>query len=426
MKSYLQNLYRIAVEQALPEYCLPPHLSKIDASNGLCVLGAGKASVKMAQATHRFFGDKCFGAVVTRHGYTEATHVGNIEVLKGGHPIPDEASAAAAEKMLQLASECDANIPVLFLISGGGSALMSLPIDGLPLATKIDINRFLLGCGASIHEINTVRKQLSKVKGGKLGQAINGPHYSYIISDVVGDDPSFIASGPTVPDTSTPQQALSILKRYNNPYYEQVSSLLANVSNDSLANNKHDKPRNTQLPGEVAIIANAEQSIDAAITQAKADGWEVEVIDYQQEGEARKVAQSHAQIALQALKEKRAVMFFSGGELTVSLNNTQGAGGPNQEYALALAMALKGAKGISALACDTDGVDGNRDVAGAYIDENTLQRSDALGLKPEQALANNESFAFFQCLDDLIITGPTHTNVNDFRVIVVNPVNTTP
>lgn len=447
MKSYLQDLYQIAVERALPEVCLLPYLEKIDASNGLCVLGAGKASVKMAETTQRFFGEQCFGAVVTRHGYTDETRIGNIDILKGGHPIPDEGSAFAAQRILELASQSAADVPVLFLISGGGSALMTLPIDGVSLEDKIEVNKFLLGCGASIHEINTVRKQLSQVKGGKLAKAINGPHYSLIISDVVGDDPSFIASGPTVQDATSHEQALWVLKKYHHPDYDKIASLFAEMSlrgseQSTVTPTDHTDqaltpltlipttltPRTNSAPaaemkGEVSIIANAKQSIDAAIMRAKDDGWDTRVIDYQQEGEAKTVAKAHAEIALAALKEQRPIILFSGGELTVSLNNTLGAGGPNQEYALALAIALNGQKGICALACDTDGIDGNRDVAGAYVDETTLARCQALHLVPQTALEQNNTFALFETLGDLIITGPTHTNVNDFRAIMINPTN---
>ena len=410
-KNLLLALYRTAVRQALPEVCLPPYLRGLDGAQGIRILGAGKASVQMAEVAQQVFGDACDGAIVTRHGYTDKAYIGKIKVLNAGHPVPDEGSLQAAQQLLALAQQTPKNKPVLFLISGGGSALMSLPLPGLAFSEKMAINRFLLGSGASIDEINTVRKQLSAIKGGKLAEAVAGDHHTLIISDVVGDVPGLIASGPTVADDSTPAQALAILAKYRWPRLASLETLLADK-----AATHHKAPLSDN---NVHIIANAHQSIDEAVALAQEKGWPTQVLSYDQQGDAAETAKEHARIALELLDSGHSCILFSGGELTVTLNNPDGAGGPNQEYLLALAIALDGAKGICAIACDTDGVDGNRDVAGAYIDEQSINRARALSLDPGHYLANNLSHDFFAQLDDLIVTGPTHTNVNDFRAILI-------
>ena len=410
-KTYLKSLFEIAVKQALPETCLPPYLDNIDVTDEVCVLGAGKAALQMAKVAEHRFGDKCYGAVVTRYGYSRVTNIGRLKVLQASHPLPDQGSVDAAYELLKLAKAVPADVPVLFLISGGGSALMCLPIEGLDLDEKIRVNKFLLASGASIHEINTVRKHLSQVKGGKLAQAVSGEFETFVISDVVGDDPGIIASGPTVAGHSTPTQAIEILERYDYPQLYKLRNLLLSQKNDI-------KPLESK---SVTIIANAKRSIDKAIEFAKKDGWSTEVLSYEQEGEAKLVARQHAARAIKAVKEGRRVLLFSGGELTVTLNNSAGSGGPNQEYLLALAIELQGQRGVCALACDTDGVDGNKDVAGGFIDSSTLRRAEALSLDPIDMLKNNQSFDFFNALKDLIVTGPTHTNVNDFRVLMVSP-----
>lgn len=411
-KDFLVDLFNTAVEQALPRTCMAKHLANIDASKGLCVLGAGKASVQMAEVVNQYFGDKCYGKVVTRHGYTEQSQIGKIEILKAGHPIPDEHSAIAAEQILALAESTPAEVPVLFLISGGGSALMCMPIAGLSLAEKIEINKFLLASGASIDEINLVRKAISGIKGGKLAQAIKGVHYTLVISDVVGDDAELIASAPTIVHNIDHEAVLDVMHKYQWPQIEKLKQLLSSISPQEKATNQQS---------EFTLIANAQQSIDKSANFARSQGWKVEVLSYEQQGEATEIAKVHAEIALAKLKQGQPCLLLSGGELTVTLNNQNGAGGPNQEYLLALAIALNKTAGIYALACDTDGVDGNRDVAGAFISPDTLTRAKAVNLDPNLHLTENLSYEFFDKLEDLIITGPTHTNVNDFRAILINP-----
>jgi glycerate 2-kinase len=415
-KKFLQNLFEIAVNESLASVCMPKHLATIDASNGLCVIGAGKAAVDMAKTIENYFGDKCYGAVVTRHGYTTENNIGAIKILAAGHPIPDKGSLAAGEEILALAKNTPTNVPVVFLISGGGSALLSLPIDGVTFEEKMLLNQFLLASGASIDEINTVRKQLSQVKGGKLAQAIKGEFYTLIISDVVGDNPEIIASGPTVEDSGTASQALAILANYHWQAITSIEQILqAQEKKQSSLKKLAVQPKN------VTIMANARQSIDKVISTIDSSKWHTQVLNYDEVGDANIIAQKHADIALNTLKNDKPTLLFSGGELTVTLAKNPGQGGPNQQYMLALAIALKGIKGIVALACDTDGIDGSKDVAGAYVDTTTLSRAQTLGLSPEDHLKRNDCFNFFNPLDDLIITGPTHTNVNDFRVIMIDP-----
>lgn len=409
-KEYLLTLFNVAVKEALPSICMPKHLKNIDASQGICVIGAGKAAVQMAQVINEYFPNKCCGAIVTRYGYTDELSIGKIKVYKASHPIPDEGSLKAAVEILQIVATNPVNIPIVFLISGGGSALLSLPIEGLDFNEKIKINRFLLASGASIHEINTVRKQLSQIKGNKLAQAVRGSYQTLVISDVVGDDSSLIASGPTVFDNSTAEQALDILKKYNWKNINSIEHLLSNTPNYVLKNTRHQ---------DVILMANAEQSINESMDTAKKDGWKTRVLSYTQEGEARDIAKNHAKLALEALDNNESVILFSGGELTVTLNENSGLGGPNQEYLLALAIELNGVEGISAIACDTDGIDGSNDVAGAFIDHNTLKRASVKSMKPPLYLNRNESYSFFKQLNDHIIVGPTHTNVNDFRAIMI-------
>jgi hydroxypyruvate reductase len=412
-KSLLLNLFKIAVNESLPSVCMPKHLTSIDANKKVCILGAGKAAVDMAKTAYEYFGDNCYGAVVTRHGYTDVDNIGKIAILTAGHPIPDEGSHEAGKTILALAENTPIDVPVLFLISGGGSALLSLPIDGLAFEQKIKINQFLLRSGASIDEINCVRKQLSKIKGGRLGQAIKGQYQTLVISDVVGNDPSIIASGPTVTDISTAEQAIHILAKYQYQQLDMIQTLLKKQQQLQPVANKPDQA--------LVIMADAQQSIDKAVFEAKKQGLECEVLSYVQEGEASEVAKQHAKVALAALAKGKPVLLLSGGELTVTLGDEDGQGGPNQEYMLALAVALNRAEGITAISCDTDGIDGNKDVAGAYIDETTLDRAIALSLDPRDYLKRHDCYNFFTQIDDLIITGPTHTNVNDFRVIMVTP-----
>ncbi|MBZ2192594.1 DUF4147 domain-containing protein [Pseudoalteromonas arctica] len=408
-KSFLIDLFTTAVNACKPSACMSKYLENIDASKGLCVVGAGKAAAEMAAEVNRFYGDKCFGAVVTRYGYESSGDTGRIKVLSANHPTPDDNSLAAGKELLELVRNNPANIPILFIISGGGSSLMCLPVDDVPFSQKQKLNQFLLRSGASVDEINVVRKQLSLVKGGKLAQAAKSDYVTLIISDVVGDKPSDIASGPTISDGSTKADALAILQKYNWPVIAEVEAHLL----------KPEQERVADTVGEYFIVANAQHAIDSAISVAQHEGWEIQVLGYDIQGEAKEVAKQHAAIALEQKAQGKRVMLFSGGELTVTVADVYGDGGPNQEYLMALAEALNGEAGIYALACDTDGVDGSKDVAGAYINSTTVIRAQSAGESLQAQLEGHNSHQFFKAIDDLIITGPTNTNVNDFRVIVI-------
>ncbi|WP_165727167.1 DUF4147 domain-containing protein [Pseudoalteromonas sp. 31A1] len=408
-KSFLIDLFTTAVNACKPSACMSKYLENIDASKGLCVVGAGKAAAEMAAEVNRFYGDKCFGAVVTRYGYESSGDTGRIKVLSANHPTPDDNSLAAGKELLELVRNNPADIPILFIISGGGSSLMCLPVDDVPFSQKQKLNQFLLRSGASVDEINVVRKQLSLVKGGKLAQAAKSDYVTLIISDVVGDKPSDIASGPTISDGSTKADALAILQKYNWPVIKEVQAHLL----------KPEQERAADTTGEYFIVANAQHAIDSAIGVAQHQGWETQVLGYDIQGEAKEVAKQHATIALEQKAQGKRVMLFSGGELTVTVADVYGDGGPNQEYLMALAEALNGEAGIYALACDTDGVDGSKDVAGAYINSTTITRAQNAGESLQAQLEGHNSHQFFKAIDDLIITGPTNTNVNDFRVIVI-------
>lgn len=410
----LRTLFDIAVQQSLPENCLPEYLANLDATKGLCVVGAGKAAAEMAAIVNRYFPKVCEGVVVTRYGYASDQDTGNINVLLAAHPYPDENSAIAANALLQCVAQNPANRPILFLISGGGSSLLSLPVEGITLQEKHDINRFLLASGAAIHEINTVRTHLSQIKGGKLAAAANAPFTTLILSDVIGDDPSIIASGPTIPNTTTPADALDILAQYG---WQPTTSILNAL--------KQQAPCPTLPNAPAHIIANGPISLNRSKQFAESTGIHCITLDENEQGEAQAVATQHAHIVEKLLTNGKPLMLFSGGELTVSLGDNPGDGGPNQEYLLALAIALQplvNSCGLTftALACDTDGVDGSKDVAGAIIDQNTLAQAETAGINAVQQLASHCSFAFFEALNLHIVTGPTRTNVNDFRVIYIH------
>jgi len=421
----LFELYQTAVRLSQPQRCMASWLNTLPKDQPICVLGAGKAAAEMAAEAYAYFGDACYGAVVTRYGYESQRPTGKIDVLLAAHPVPDENSLIGGQKLLQMAADVPPDVPVLFLISGGGSALACVPAEGISLQEKTEVHRFLLSSGAAIEEMNTVRKHLSAIKGGKLAAATGKSTTSLVISDVVGDDPAFIASGMTIFDDTTPADALAILRAYHWPHIDNPASNVFNY----LQNASVIELSNNNFHSDYQIVANAQQAIDAAVAQSQQDGWETLVLSYEETGEASKVAQQHAQRALAIRSEKKpadsaskGIRLFSGGELTVTLSRGEaqnGDGGPNQEYLLALALALNGADNIVALSADTDGVDGSKDVAGGFIDSGTLQRAQAQGLDAKAILAQHNSFAFFHALDNHIIVEPTCTNVNDFRVIEI-------
>jgi glycerate 2-kinase len=422
-RAFLEQLFRTAVAAAHPAACLPPHLPEPPRSGRLLILAAGKAAGAMTEVAERYYLDRGFpadrlsGIAVTRRGYARPTRI--IPVIEAAHPVPDGAGLAAAERTLELAETAGEGDRVLALISGGASANWIAPAAGLTLADKQALTRALLRCGAAIGEINTVRKHLSRIKGGRLAaRAFPASVSALAISDVPGDDPAVIGSGPTVADPSTLTQARAIVTRYSLAVPDAVERALRDPANES------PKPDDPALArSEFRLIARPADAFRAVEQAGQAAGYECVLLGDTIEGEARTLAAEHARIARDLRAQGRRAMLLSGGELTVTLRGN-GRGGPNQEYALALAIALAGAPGISALAADTDGTDGGGgspdDPAGAFIDAATMSRARQNGLDPAAFLADNASTGFFAALGDLLTTGPTFTNVNDFRAILVD------
>jgi hydroxypyruvate reductase len=419
----LRRIFDAAVAAAHPSTCLPLHLPSPPAGGRIIILAAGKAAGSMTAAAERFYLDqhgvdpaRISGIAVARIGYGEPTRV--VEMVEAGHPVPDAAGLAAARRALDLAHGATENDLVLVLISGGGSANWIAPAGGLTLQEKQQITRALLRSGASIGEINTLRKRLSLIKGGRLARAAYpGRLVTLAISDVPHDDPSTIASGPTVPDPTTMAEARAIVAKYRLDLPPSATALLADDAAET------PKPGDEAfLRSEFVIVSKPAQALDAAVGVALQAGYEPIVLGADLEGEARTVAQDHARRALELLHEGRRAAILSGGELTVTMTGN-GRGGPNQEYALSLAIALDGRSGIAAIAGDTDGTDGGggspEDPAGALVDETTLLRAVALGLDPAAFLATNDSTGFFERLGDLLTPGPTNTNVNDLRAVLV-------
>jgi glycerate 2-kinase len=422
-RAFLEELYRIAVAAAHPSTCLVAHLPKPPVGR-LIVLAAGKAAGAMAEVAEAHYLDhlgfppaRLAGVAVARHGYGRPTRV--IAGIEAGHPVPDDASLAGAERALALAEGAAAADLVLVLVSGGASANWVAPVPGVTLAEKQAINRALLKSGAGIADINTVRKHLSRIKGGRLARAaFPGQVATLAISDVPGDDPAVIGSGPTVPDPTTLADARAVIRRFNLAVPPQVSRALADAANES------PKPGDPLFsPTSFELVARPADAFRAAQTAVRESGYECVFLGADVEGEAREVAAAHAELARDLQAQGRRAVILSGGELTVTIAG-RGRGGPNQEYALALALALNGAPGISAIAGDTDGTDGGAgsadDPAGAFIDGTSLVRAQKLGLDPAAFLAENDSTGFFERLGDLLEPGPTYTNVNDFRAILVD------
>jgi glycerate 2-kinase len=424
-RAFLAELYRIAVAVAHPASCLAPHLPDAPPAGRLIILAAGKAAGAMAQSAEAHYLDRSgipaarvAGVAVTRRGYGRPTRI--IEMVEAGHPVPDVASLAGAERALALAASASAKDVVLVLISGGASANWIAPAAGLTLAEKQAVNRALLNSGAGIGDINTVRKHLSRIKGGRLSRcAYPAPVATLAISDVPGDDPAVIGSGPTVPDPTTLADARAVAARFALPLAEPVARALADPANES------PKPGDPVLErASFRLVARPADAFRAAAAAVRARGYDCVYLGDRIEGEARDIATAHGRLARNLQAQGRRAVVLSGGELTVTIAGT-GRGGPNQEYALALARALDGAPGIAAVAGDTDGTDGGTgspdDPAGAFIDETTLARARNLGLDPAAFLADNDSTGFFERLGDLLEPGPTFTNVNDFRAILVDP-----
>ena len=422
-KALLTKIFDAAVAAAHPANCLVRQLPPPPARGNVIVLAAGKAAGSMAEVTEQHYlsaglsMDRLSGLAVSRHGYGRPLR--KIEMVEAGHPVPDAAGIAATERALKLAASATENDLVLVLMSGGASANWIAPAEGISLGDKRALTKQLLASGANIGEINTVRKHLSRIKGGRLAVlAGRAKLVTFAISDVPGDDPSVIGSGPTVPDVSTLSDSRAVLRRRKIDPPAAIAAALDNPRNES------PKPDNPVFANsEFHIIARPVDSLAAASKAAREAGLVPVVLGADLEGEAREVAAEHAAQALKLAASGRRSMLLSGGELTVTMTG-KGRGGPNQEYALALALALGGAPKISALAGDTDGTDGGggdtSDPAGAFVNETTLVRAKALGLDPAKLLAENDSTAFFERLGDLLAPGPTYTNVNDLRAILVD------
>lgn len=410
---FLRQLFDRAVEVADPMRSLKDFLPE-KPKGRIIVVGAGKASARMAEAVENAWGT-CEGLVITRYGYARPCQ--GIEIVEAAHPVPDAAGLEATARMLSLVDSAQEGDFVLALISGGASALLVQPVPGVSLAEKQAVNQALLASGAPIDRMNTVRKHLSRVKGGQLAAAAwPADLLALIISDVPGDDPAFIGSGPTVGDPSTPADALAVIQQWQVEVPASVNEALTKGSGVIAP----DDPRLSRTKN--VIYAAPRQSLEAAAALARTKGCDVRLLGDALEGEARTVAAAQAREAIALHRSMKAgdppILLLSGGELTVTRRG-DGVGGPNAEFCLALAIALGGAEGIHALACDTDGVDGAAEVAGAVIGPDTLEKAAAIGIDPQYALQRNDAHSFFAAIDAQVVTGPTLTNVNDFRAILV-------
>ena len=408
-------MFDAAINAAQPAHCVPPPLPATPPGR-LLVIGAGKASAAMARAVEDNWPGELSGLVVTRYGYGVPCH--HIEIVEAAHPVPDSASLAAARRTLDMVKALGADDLVLCLISGGGSSLLALPIEGLTLEDKQAINRALLKSGASISEMNCVRRHLSAIKGGRLAAACHPAKVvTLLISDVPGDNPMDVASGPTVADPTTCADALAIIKRYGIEVPRNVLEILESGRGETV------KPGDPRLAGiETRMIATPQMALEAAAAVAREAGIPAAILGDSIEGEARDIGKVMAGIALQVARRgqpfEASCILLSGGETTVTVRG-HGRGGRNVEFLLSLAVALDGHPGIHAIAGDTDGVDGMEDIAGAYLAPDSLARAWTKGIKPKDSLDSNDGHGFFEALGDSIVTGPTLTNVNDFRAILI-------
>lgn len=413
----LLSLFECAVKEALPQGHIAPYLPK-DTTGKVVVIGAGKAAASMAAELEAVWQGELGGVVVTRYGHTAPCKT--IEVIEAAHPVPDAAGKEVGERILSLVSGLTEKDVVICLMSGGGSALLSLPAPGISLSTKQAINKALLKSGAAIDEMNCVRKHLSAIKGGRLAKAVfPAKLISLAISDVPGDDPSVIASGPTVADPTTRFEALAILERYQIDISPEVFAWLNNPESETV------KEGDSCLDNsEFHIIATPQSVLEASVKKAESLGISAHILSDCMEGEAKDVAKVHAALAKQIAKHNQPFsapcVLISGGETTVTVTGN-GRGGRNSEFLLSLFNELKGHAQIYALAADTDGIDGVEDSAGALITPSSFQQSQVLGLKAQDFLDNNDGYHFFSHLNGLVTTGPTLTNVNDFRAILILP-----
>jgi glycerate 2-kinase len=415
-RQFLLDLYDSAVAAVSAEKSLAAFLPPQPKTGRTLVIGAGKGAAAMARAVEQHWSGELSGLVVTRYGH--GAECSRIEVVEASHPVPDEAGRAAAARMLQMVQGLTEDDLVLCLISGGGSALLALPAEGIALEQKQAINKALLKSGATIFEMNCVRKHLSAIKGGRLALACAPARViTLMISDIPGDDPGVIASGPTLADSTTREEALAVLQKYGIAMPEAVRRHLGSAESET------PKPGDARLArNEHHVIATAQQALQAAAALARAAGITPHILSDDMEGEARDIGLAHAAIARQIAQRgqpfDKPCVLISGGETTVTVRGG-GRGGRNAEFLLSLALALDGTEGVHAIACDTDGIDGSEDNAGAIYQPDSVSRAKAQGLNPRAMLENNDGYGFFSALDDLVVSGPTRTNVNDFRAILI-------
>jgi glycerate 2-kinase len=419
-RTVLRDLFDAALAAARPSTCLAPYVAQLQPTKGrTIVIGAGKASAAMARAVEEQWPHPLEGLVVTRYGYGEACK--RIEIVEAAHPVPDDKGRAAAGRMLDKVKGLRPDDLVLCLISGGASALLALPAPGLSLADKQEVNRALLKSGANIGEMNTVRKHLSAIKGGRLAIAAQPARVlSWLISDVPNDDPGVIGSGPTVADRTTFADALAVLAKYR---IEPPAAVRAHLEKGAAGRiEETPKPGDPRLARvETIVVATPKRSLEAAAAVAKQRGLDVVLLGDNLEGEARELGAAHARQALDlARRVAKPTVILSGGETTVTVRG-KGRGGRNVEYLLAEAIAAGGTAGIWGLAADTDGVDGAEDIAGAVFAPDSLSRANKMGRDPKAMLDDNDGHGFFEMLGDSLVTGPTRTNVNDFRATLIAP-----
>ena len=410
----LRRMFEVAIAAAQPALCVPPHLGPAPRGRTI-VIGAGKASAAMARAVEDHWPGPLSGLVVTRYGY--AIPCTRIEIVEAAHPVPNATGAEAAHRMLALVGDLSADDLVICLMSGGGSSLLPVPLEGLTLGDKQAVNRALLTSGATIGEMNCVRRHLSAIKGGRLAAACWPARVlNLIISDVPGDDPIDIASGPTVADPTTCSDALAILDRHAIAVPPLVREILASQRGET------PKPGDPRLNVETRLVAAPQASLEAAAGIARAAGLDVYILGDAIQGEAKEVGTVMAGIVRQVVQRDqpfaKTCVLLSGGETTVKVSGG-GRGGRNVEFLLALGIALDGLPGVHALAGDTDGVDGVEEIAGAILRPDSLACARSLGLRPRESLADNDGHGFFAALGDAVVTGPTLTNVNDFRAVLI-------
>lgn len=414
-KRFLTSIFEAAVAAADPERTIRAHLPAKPKGRTI-VIGAGKGSAQMAAAFERAWDGPIEGLVVTRYGY--ATPCARIEIIEAAHPVPDEAGLAASRRLLDKVSGLTADDLVVALVSGGGSALLPSPASGLMLADEIAVNEALLASGAPIAAMNTIRKHVSTIKGGRLAAAAwPAKVVSLVVSDIPGDDPALVASGPTIPGEGSRADALGFVKSYG---MQLPAAVMAHLNSPDADAPKIDDPR--FAGNEVYLVASAAVSLEAAVAEAKRQGIEAVILSDSIEGEAREVGSVHAALAREvALRNRpfnKPVLILSGGETTVTLR-AKGKGGRNSEFLLAFAIGINGHDGIHALAADTDGIDGSEDNAGAFADGSTVARMRAAGVDAKAMLAGNNAWTAFNAVGDLFVPGPTGTNVNDLRAMLI-------